>query len=493
MTSGPSPNIQAVGGAGIWLVWRALVQPTWVQAVLMLAPLVVVPLGLGLAARSESGPISSAPALIRHATTPAAVTASVAFVPNPGAAAALLTAPWLIVCSTAALLGIGRLASRPKIGPTVAIDVGLLYLAVGAAWLTISRAGANPLNFGDELVQLTAVHFHFAGFALPLLSGVAAQRSGRGSTVPLLAAIGVPLTAVGITVGGTLEWGAATFMAVGGLLTAWMVQRSIRGTRGAARMLLGISCCSLAVGMALALMWAWSVQFGLSAPTLDDLARWHGTLNAIGFGIAGLLGFTFTHRNEVPLLHIAVHLGQPSAATLAAIERQAQSDQPTNPPGLLHRETPSDYSREEWSCPLPGGFEAAVTALRSWAGHRHAGIRIDPLPPIEVGQTMVLVFPLGPLTLTAANRIIEVIDETDRYGFTYATLPHHPEDGEESFIIERTNDGAIRFTIAAVSRPASIASRLNRPVARYLQSRTARRYLAGVTDAVAASTKADTP
>ena len=64
-----------------------------------------------------------------------------------------------------------------------------------------------------------------------------------------------------------------------------------------------------------------------------------------------------------------------------------------------------------------------MTALRSWAGHRHAGIRIDPLPPIELGQTMVLVFPLGPLTLTAANRIIEVIDEPDRYGFTYATLP----------------------------------------------------------------------
>ena len=60
--------------------------------------------------------------------------------------------------------------------------------------------------FSDAIVQLTAVHFHYAGFALPIVAGYAASYLGRSPLVPALVIIGVPATAVGITVGGWLEW-----------------------------------------------------------------------------------------------------------------------------------------------------------------------------------------------------------------------------------------------------------------------------------------------
>ena len=37
--------------------------------------------------------------------------------------------------------------------------------------------------------------------------------------------------------------------------------------------------------------------------------------------------------------------------------------------------------------------------------------------------------PIGPLTAVAVCRIVAVVDEPDRYGFAYGTLPGHTERG----------------------------------------------------------------
>jgi uncharacterized protein (UPF0548 family) len=51
----------------------------------------------------------------------------------------------------------------------------------------------------------------------------------------------------------------------------------------------------------------------------------------------------------------------------------------------------------------------------------------------------VLILSLGvaAIRLRAPCRIVYVIDEPDRRGFAYGTLPGHPERGEEAFIISR--------------------------------------------------------
>ena len=68
-----------------------------------------------------------------------------------------------------------------------------------------------------------------------------------------------------------------------------------------------------------------------------------------------------------------------------------------------------------------------------------------------------MAIPAGPLSVTSTTRIVEVIDEPDRFGFTYATLPHHPEDGEESFIISRNAEGDATYTVTAVWRTGTFA------------------------------------
>ncbi len=90
---------------------------------------------------------------------------------------------------------------------------------------------------------------------------------------------------------------------------------------------------------------------------------------------------------------------------------------------------------------------------------------------------LILGLGAGPLRVNAPCRVVYAIDEPDRRGFDYGTLPDHPECGEEAFIIERHADGTVSFTITAFSRPASRQAKLAGPAGRAIQRQTTNRYL----------------
>ncbi len=472
-----TPRRQALLGALLWSGWVAAARPSWTAALLVLSPLTLVPLGLGLGARPENGPFTPALDRLRLLSGPAAALAALSFTLEPGAAAASLTLPWLVTSMAIGLVGVGRLLSRRRLEATVAVDAGLAYLTVGAAWLTISRAGARPLGFDDRIVELTAVHFHYAGFALPIVAGLVATRL----VVPAWVVIGVAATAAGITAGGTAEWLGASLLALAGLATAVLLARHGRCASGLARVLLLVAAAALSTGMCLAMGWAWSSRFGWTYLDLAGMARWHGTLNAIGFGAAGLIGLTLARpgwsaTNE----RVAIRIGRPSSAHLLTLQAEARCQVPTSPVGLLRRPLPTGYRRDQWTRVLPCRFDEAQAAVRSWAGHRAAGMAVTPPPTgLAVGETVALAIPVGPLAVTATARIVDVVDEPGRFGFTYATLPHHPEDGEESFVISVEPDGGVRATIEAVWRAQTFAARCLPPLTRLLQRRAIGRYLDG--------------
>ncbi len=73
--------------------------------------------------------------------------------------------------------------------------------------------------------------------------------------------------------------------------------------------------------------------------------------------------------------------------------------------------------------------------------------------------------------------MVAVVDEPDRRGFSYGTLPGHPECGEEEFLLERAADGSLRLTVTASSRPATVLARAGGPVTGLVQRVMTRRYL----------------
>ena len=74
-------------------------------------------------------------------------------------------------------------------------------------------------------------------------------------------------------------------------------------------------------------------------------------------------------------------------------------------------------------------------------------------------------------------RVIYVVDEPRRRGFAYGTLPGHPEDGEEAWVIEHRDDDSVWITVRAFSRPANGWWWLVNPVLRVFQELYTRRYL----------------
>lgn len=101
----------------------------------------------------------------------------------------------------------------------------------------------------------------------------------------------------------------------------------------------------------------------------------------------------------------------------------------------------------------------------------------DGIPIVAPGDTAELVIPFLFFRVVAPCRVIYVIDEPNRKGFAYGTLPGHPESGEEAFIVDHTEDGSVWLTIRAFSRPAAWQWWAVYPVLRLAQQNFTRRYL----------------
>jgi hypothetical protein len=274
-----------------------------ITRLLLLAVLVFVPLALGLAATDDASTRSAGSWRVARYVQPFAAAVTVAaFLLPAGVFAGTLALAWLVFAGSAALLGLMHLfAHGLRDAAELCIDVSLLLLPIGGFWLAMARFGARPLGFGDTIVLLTAVHFHYAGFALLLLAGLAG-RLLRGSPGPgfgmfrVIAAgmiAGVPLVALGITFSRVLEILAVLLLVSSVLALALLTLIAVvpQLTRRAAQALLAISALASVATMLLAAGYAGGSMVGL-ALTIPQMVVAHGALNAFGLVLCGLLAWT---------------------------------------------------------------------------------------------------------------------------------------------------------------------------------------------------------
>jgi uncharacterized protein (UPF0548 family) len=186
---------------------------------------------------------------------------------------------------------------------------------------------------------------------------------------------------------------------------------------------------------------------------------------------------------------MAVRFRRPSEADLESLLDRCRHEDLTYEPTCisLTGEARAGLKTHRWTAPLPDhAFPAAQEAIRAWAVHRGAGLGVVTDGPLVVGTNVAMSAPLPVGFVDAVCRVVAIVDEVDRFGFAYGTLPVHPERGEESFLVVRDERGALRFDVCAVSAPTHPLARLAPPVADRIQSSAARRYLAAMEGAVAA-------
>jgi uncharacterized protein (UPF0548 family) len=184
--------------------------------------------------------------------------------------------------------------------------------------------------------------------------------------------------------------------------------------------------------------------------------------------------------------------GRPSRERLLAIVAASQDASPnyTRLGTTLTGDMPSGFRHDRYAEVIGPvtAWDRAVGGLRQWVAHAGSGAEVfPPDAPLVEGATLLVLLRAGPLHVVAPCRIVAVVDEVDRFGFAYGTLPGHPEQGEEAFVVESGTDGNVTFTVTAFSRPAETLAKLGTPVSRMIQRRVTRGYLSALRDYVGAT------
>lgn len=266
----------------------------------LLAAMVWLPLALRLV---DDGRQDGLPGLLRTMHPGAVVALTASFFQTAGMLAALFAGLWALWSGLVGLCGLVRLwqnrRTRLAHPDELCIDLGMLALPVGGIWLLTARADLPLMGFTYPITLLTGMHFHYAGFLLPVIVGLAGRLLPRESSGWALyrvlgpaVCLGVWLVAAGITFGGLAEALAGTVFAtllaaVAAilLLQAAPLIQSDPLTR--ALLLLGLLATWPAMG--LAAVYALS-HAGLTSVSLETMALAHGTLLAVVFVGGCLLG-----------------------------------------------------------------------------------------------------------------------------------------------------------------------------------------------------------
>jgi hypothetical protein len=284
--------------AGFWIGWMQL---TVVELLFLLAPLVAVPVAISLIpSMDDSRGIAGQKGGLSWIILAAAGLATLSLFQPTGPQAAALASAWFLVCGWLVVEGVRRiLRYRTQSFSQFCFAAGEAYLIVGGTWLVISRLGLQPLGFQEPIVLLTAVHFHFAGFLSAVLAGLTYERlrESRWSN-PLRAAlagalIGPGLLGLAFLVGPKLKLAAVMLIVAGQFgLAAGTIRVAAGMEHSVGRAMLFFSSGCVLAGMVLAATWAMGEYPLHPFVDLARMEKYHGVLNAVGFGVCGLLGWT---------------------------------------------------------------------------------------------------------------------------------------------------------------------------------------------------------
>jgi len=297
-------DASAAAGGVCWTLAATAGGLSAIERALALAVLVLVPLGAGMVATPPFG--SRAGQLFAAAVVAQPVAAGLlvgSLLVESGPLAAALAAPWVGVTGLLAAAALLRISDREpwplgeaRAAETV-LDAGLAYPTVASVALVMFHLDI-VFWFERVIILLTAVHFHYAGFVLPVATGLAGRTlDAEDRLYRVLAAVvvgGPALIAVGISFSPLVE-----FVSVGGFTVAvatlgvYVVGRVVPGRPRRQALLVGASALALPVSMALALGYGVGAYTGNPVLGLDigTMVALHGSLNALGFGLLGVVGW----------------------------------------------------------------------------------------------------------------------------------------------------------------------------------------------------------
>ncbi|MBG9719995.1 hypothetical protein BK735_24690 [Bacillus mycoides] len=221
----------------------------------------------------------------------AAISAMLAFVTNHYFFALL----WFAYTGIVALFGVSRLLERGwKPIEETAIDSAFIYLFLGGFWFFASVAKVSIMHFSSDIVLLTAAHFHYSAFLLPLSAGLLGRKRERGSklydSIMFIIVISPMTVAIGITYSRVFEF-FAVFIYLCAIYGYGIYVWRTKFNAISAKILLTLSSSTLMVTIMFSLIYSYGNFKQVMTITIAQMVWIHGVVNGIGVALPAFLGW----------------------------------------------------------------------------------------------------------------------------------------------------------------------------------------------------------
>ncbi|MGD7045098.1 YndJ family protein [Jeotgalibacillus proteolyticus] len=373
----------------------------------------------------------------------------------------LAAAGWFLFTIVIALIGLLRFMERGMKGwEEITIHFGFIYMGVGGAWLVLSRMdGSFFLPYSEIIIDLTAIHFHYAAFCVLILTGIFGRwmkhhSYSLSSRFPYLAAgliLGPVMVAVGLDAGPPLE---PVLVAVYVVFLTWL---SAEWFAASFKMIgwkkAGILISSLVLPLTMMLSVVYSIGLMMDSPLVGiaEMIPWHGGVNAFVFSFAAVVTWSAFHLPEInPPLRFPVS----SIRAEGMGTRKEEWFSRENRAGLIKNW--NDYARPGFE---PGGIEESIrnfylnteqydmTADLRWHGMFRSLSSVARIWTKRFGQLNLP--PSSRFTMTGSIKKVTARDGRP-YGAT-AWLRDHGSTGEPIFTAlysSHSYKGAVYMNIA---------------------------------------------
>lgn len=118
--------------------------------------------------------------------------------------------------------------------------------------------------------------------------------------------------------------------------------------------------------------------------------------------------------------------------------------------------TESGFRRSETTAVVGYGdaaWESAAEAVLRWEVKTQSGFSVDLVGVVQEGQRVNVKVKVLAFTVVEPVEVVEVVRLPKLSGFSYRTLPGHPVNGEEAFIVHRNGDEVV-LTVRSLTRAA---------------------------------------
>lgn len=206
----------------------------------------------------------------------------------------LLAAIYLLFTCIVAAYGIYRFLTRGFVHfEEFSIDAALISLSIGGMWFFAHITNIDT-GFSPMFTWLTAIHFHYAAFLLPVFVGLLG-RIYKPRLYPLAAGIlliSLFLLAIGITFSVWMEWISVVFYIIGIYMVIYYALK-VPIVRQFQKWLIVLSFSSLGMTILFSFLYALGRLTNDFTVSIDFMLQFHGFLNCVIFALFGVIGWSF--------------------------------------------------------------------------------------------------------------------------------------------------------------------------------------------------------